>query len=65
MRPSYSREPPRPARLIANLLYGVPATDVVAFGGAGIALGLAAVAASWVPARRAAGVDPIIALRSE
>lgn len=52
-------------RLIANLLYGVPPTDIVAFGGAAIALGLAAVAASWVPARRAAGVDPIIALRSE
>lgn len=52
-------------RLIANLLYGVPPTDIVAFGGAAIALGLAAVAASWIPARRAAGVDPIIALRSE
>jgi predicted permease len=52
-------------RLIASLLYGVPPTDVVAFGGAAIALGLAAVVASWVPARRAAGVDPIVALRNE
>lgn len=52
-------------RLIANLLYGVPSTDGVAFGGAALALALAAVAASWIPARRAAGVDPIIALRSE
>ena len=52
-------------RLIANLLYGVPPTDAVAFGGAAFALGLAAVAASWVPARKAAGVDPIIALRSQ
>ena len=52
-------------RLIANLLYDVPPTDIVAFGGAAIALGLAAVAASWVPARKAAAVDPIIALRSE
>jgi predicted permease len=52
-------------RLIASLLYGVPPTDVVAFGAAAIALGVAAVVASWVPARRAAGVDPIVALRNE
>jgi len=52
-------------RLIASLLYGVPPTDVVAFGTAAIALGVAAVVASWVPARRAAGVDPIVALRNE
>jgi predicted permease len=52
-------------RLIASLLYGVPPTDMVAFGGAAVALGLAAVVASWVPARRAAGVDPIVALRND
>jgi ABC-type antimicrobial peptide transport system permease subunit len=52
-------------RLIAGLLYGVPPTDVIAFGGAALALAMAAVAASWIPARRAAQVDPIIALRSE
>ena len=52
-------------RLIANLLYGVPPTDVIAFGGAALALAVAAVMASWIPARRAARVDPIIALRSE
>ena len=52
-------------RLLASLLYGLPPTDVVAFGGAAVALGLAAVTASWVPARRAARVDPIVALRNE
>jgi predicted permease len=52
-------------RLIGNLLYGVPPTDVIAFGGAALALAVAAVVASWIPARRAARVDPSIALRSE
>jgi predicted permease len=52
-------------RLLASLLYGVAPTDVIAFGAAALALGLAAVGASWLPARRAARVDPIVALRSE
>jgi putative ABC transport system permease protein len=52
-------------RLIATLLYGVPPTDAVAFSAAAAALGLAALAASAIPAVRAARVDPIVALRSE
>ena len=52
-------------RLIGNLLYGVPPTDLVAFGTAGALLAGAALVASWIPARRAARVDPVIALRSE
>ena len=52
-------------RLIGNLLYGVPPTDVVAFSGAAAMLAAAALAASWIPAQRAARVEPIIALRSE
>jgi predicted permease len=52
-------------RLIGNLLYGVPPTDVVAFSAAAVTLAAAALAASWIPARRAARVDPIIALRSD
>jgi predicted permease len=52
-------------RLLRTLLYGVPSTDIVAFGGAALVLVVAALAASWVPARRAASVDPVEALRSE
>jgi ABC-type antimicrobial peptide transport system permease subunit len=52
-------------RLIGNLLYGVPPTDVVAFSAAAVTLAAAALAASWIPARRAARIDPIIALRSD
>jgi ABC-type antimicrobial peptide transport system permease subunit len=52
-------------RLIGNLLYGVAPTDVVAFGAAAALLAFAALAASWIPARRASRVDPVIALRNE
>lgn len=52
-------------RLLRSLLYGVSPADGPAFGVAAGLLLLAAVAASWVPARRAAGVDPVEALRSE
>ena len=52
-------------RVLRDLLYGVPPTDVVAFAGAAALLGVAALLASWLPARRATRVDPVIALRSE
>ncbi len=50
---------------LASLLYHVSPTDPLALGGAVAILALAALAASLVPARRAAGVDPMIALRNE
>ena len=53
------------SRAIAALLYGLSAVDPVAFGAAGAFLIAASILAAWIPARRAARVDPLIALRAE
>jgi putative ABC transport system permease protein len=51
--------------VMASLLYGVSATDPVTYAGAAASLTTVALAASWFPAVRAAGVDPSRALRSD
>ena len=51
-------------KLMTNQLYGVKPWDPIMLAVAIIMLGLAAVFASAVPARRAAGVDPMVALRN-
>jgi putative ABC transport system permease protein len=52
-------------RLVRGLLYGVSPHDPVTFLAAPAALLLVALAASWLPARRAAALDPVGALRRE
>jgi putative ABC transport system permease protein len=52
-------------RLLSSFLYGVTTTDLPAFGSAAIALFLVALVATYLPARRAARVDPMTALRAE
>ena len=53
------------SRLIRSQLYGVQPTDPATLILATVALGTVAIVSAWIPARRAARVDPMVALRSE
>jgi predicted permease len=53
------------AKILSGLLYGVRALDPIAFTVAPLVLTIAALFATWLPARRATRVDPVQALRAE
>ncbi|MDE1178557.1 MAG: ABC transporter permease [Edaphobacter sp.] len=53
------------ARLVSSFLYGVTAHDGLTMAATALLLVLSGVAAAWVPAARAAGIDPVEALRAE
>lgn len=52
-------------RLMRSLLFGINATDPLTFGAITLLLALVALLATYIPARRAARVDPILCLRAE
>ena len=52
-------------RFLSSLLYGISAADPLTFASVALLMALVALAACYLPARRAMGVDPLVALRHE
>jgi putative ABC transport system permease protein len=53
------------SRVLSGMLYGVSAADPLTYGGIALLLAAVALVSSWLPARRAARVDPAVALRAD
>ena len=53
------------SRFLTSLLFGIAPTDITTLVGVSVLLLLVGASAAWLPARRAARVDPLVALRSE
>jgi ABC-type antimicrobial peptide transport system permease subunit len=51
------------SKFVSSLLFGLEPTDPVTIGGAMVVLAVVGAVAGWIPARRAAGIDPAEALR--
>ncbi len=51
------------ARVLKSLLYGVTPFDPLTLGAVAVLLSLIALLACWLPARRAAALNPLVALR--
>jgi predicted permease len=52
-------------RLMSSLLFGVNTLDPVTYAGVAVVIGMSALVAAYLPARRASRVDPLVALRTE
>lgn len=53
------------SRMLSGLLYGVGSGDPLTYAGVVVLLTTVALLASWAPARRAAKIDPLTALRAD